>query len=73
MAAERIVNLKEDNVECSIDEHLIHIRLLDKDRKRRGKKYGGFPWEIRRKDLKHFPVIFDFDEKYKFFGLTILK
>jgi hypothetical protein len=73
MAAERIVNLKEDNVECSIDEYLVHIRLLDKDRKRKGKKYGGFPWEIKRKNLKHFPVIFDFDEKYRFLGLTIFK
>jgi hypothetical protein len=73
MAAERIVNLKEGNVECSIDEHLIHIRILDKGKKRRGVKYGGFPWEIKRKNLKHFPVIFDFDEKYRFLGLTILK
>jgi hypothetical protein len=73
MAAERIVNIKEDNVECHIDEHLIHIRLHDKDRRPGGKRYGGFPWEIRRKDLKHFPVIFDFDEKYRFLGLTILK
>ncbi len=73
MAAERIVNVKEDNVECDIDEHLIHIRLQDKERKPGGKRYGGFPWEIRRKDLKHFPVIFDFDEKYRFLGLTILK
>jgi len=73
MAAERIVNVKEDSVECHIDEHLIHIRLHDKNRRPGGKKYGGFPWEIKRKNLKHFPVIFDFDEKYRFLGLTILK
>jgi len=73
MAAERIVNLKEENVECSIDQHLIHIRVIGKDRKRAKKRYGGFPWEIKRKHLKHFPVIFDFDEKYRFLGLTILK
>ncbi len=73
MAAERIVNIKEDNVECHIDEHLIHIRLIDKDRRPKGKRYGGFPWEIRKKNLKNFPVIFDFDEKYNFLGLTILK
>jgi hypothetical protein len=73
MAAERIVNVKEDNVVCSIDQHLIHIRLRDKDREAGKKRYGGFPWEIKRKDLKYFPVIFDFDEKYKFLGLTILK
>jgi hypothetical protein len=73
MAAERIVNVKEDNIECHIDNHLIHIRLCDREKKSKGKKYGGFPWEIKRKNLKHFPVIFDFDEKYRFLGLTILK
>jgi hypothetical protein len=73
MAAERIVKIKEDKVECYIDDHLIHVRLHDKEKRRGRKKYGGFPWEIRRKNLKHFPVIFDFDEKYRFLGLTILK
>ncbi len=73
MAAERIVNLKENNIECHIDNHLVHIRLRDRDRKSRRKRYGGFSWEIKKKNLKHFPVIFDFDEKYKFLGLTILK
>lgn len=73
MAAERIVSVKEDNIECHIDNHLIHIRLRDRDRKSRGKRYGGFPWEIKKENLKQFPVIFDFDEKYRFLGLTILK
>jgi hypothetical protein len=73
IAAERIVKVREENVECDIDEYLIHVRLRDKERKRSRKRYGGFPWEIRRKDLKHFPVIFDFDERYRFLGLTILR
>jgi len=73
IASERIVKVREDNVVCSIDQHLICIRLGDKDRKPGKKRYGGFPWEIKRKDLKHFPVIFDFDEKYRFLGLTILR
>ena len=68
-----IFNVKEDNIECHIDNHLIHIRLRDRDRKSKGKRYGGFPWEIKKENLEHFPVIFDFDEKYKFLGLTILK
>lgn len=68
MAAERIVTLKESDIECHIDQHFIYIK------KHIGKKkYGGFPWEIKRKDLKNFPVIFDFDEKYQFLGLTILR
>ena len=73
MAAERIVSIKEDDVECHIDKNLVHVRLVDRERKLGKKRYGGFPWEIRRKHLKHFPVIFDFDERYRFLGLTILK
>jgi hypothetical protein len=73
MAAERIVKVREENVECDIDENLIHIKLHEKDRKAGRKRYGGFPWEMRKKDLKHFPVIFDFDERYRFLGLTILR
>ncbi len=73
MAAERIVNVKEDGIECHIDPHLIHVRLHDGDRKSGKKKYGGFPWEISKKDLKHFPVIFDFDENHRLLGLTILR
>jgi hypothetical protein len=73
IAAERTVKVKEGDIECHIDNHLIHIRLCDRDRKSKGKRYGGFPWEIKRRNLKHFPVIFDFDEKYKFLGLTIFK
>ncbi len=73
IAAERGVSLKEYDIECHIDQHLISIKM-NKGRKKFGKKkYGGFPWEIRKKDLKNFPVIFDFDEKYRFLGLTILK
>ena len=73
MAAERIVTVKEDNTECQIDQHLVHVRLNDANRKSGKKKYGGFPWEIAKKDLKRFPVIFDFDEKHRFLGLTILR
>ncbi len=31
------------------------------------------PWEIRENDLKHFPVIFQYDDEYNFLGLTILR
>ena len=73
MAAERIVTLKESGVECSIDEHLIHIKINKKGKKIGKEKYGGFPWEIKKKDLKNFPIIFDFDENYQFLGLSILR
>lgn len=73
MAAERIVSVREDNIECHIDQHLVHVRLNDADKKSGKKKYGGFPWELARKNLKHFPLIFHFDEKHRMLGLTILR
>jgi len=73
MADERIVRLKESGIECHIDQHLIYIKM-NRAKKKFGKKiYGGFPWEIKREKLKNFPLIFDFDEKYQFLGLTILR
>lgn len=73
VAAERTVKLKESGIECYIDEHLIHIKM-NKDRKKfKKEKYGGFPWEMKKRDLKNFPVIFEFDRKHRFLGLTILK
>jgi hypothetical protein len=35
--------------------------------------YGNFAFELRKKDLKHFPVLFEFDDNFKFSGLTILR
>ena len=73
IAAERMVSVKESGIECHIDQHLIYVKKNTTHKKLGKKKYGGFPWEIKRKNLKNFPVIFDFDEKYKFLGLTILR
>lgn len=71
IARDRIVTLKERGIECWIDQHLIAIKM---NKKKSGKIiYGGFPWEIKRKNLKNFPVIFDFDKKYQFLGLTIFQ
>lgn len=72
IAPERIVSLRERGIKCYIDGHLVSIELPSKGRKIGKEKYGGFAWEIKRKKLKNFPVIFDFDEKYKLLGLTIL-
>ncbi len=72
IAADRIVTLKERRIEYHIDQHLVSIKLSD-NLKRRGKEeYGGFPWEISKKKLRNFPVIFDFDENYQLLGLSIL-
>ena len=44
-------------------------------RKEKGSKpdYGNFAFELKKKDLKHFPVLFKFDDNFKFSGLTILR
>ena len=73
IAAERLVKLKENGVECHIDRHLIYVKMNKTGRKLGKEKYGGFPWEIKKKDLKNFPVIFEFDENYQFLGLEILR
>lgn len=73
IAADRIVELKEDGIECHMDQHLVKIKMNKTKEKKGEMKYGGFPWEIKREKLKKFPVIFDFDENYRFLGLTILR
>lgn len=72
IAAERNVELKERGIKCYIDGYLVNIELNSKGRKIGKEKYGGFPWEIKRKKLRNFPVIFDYDENYRLIGLTIL-
>ncbi len=73
MSAERIVQLKESWIECSIDQHTINIRIGPSKEKGSKPDYGNFAFELRKKDLKHFPVLFKFDDNFKFSGLTILR
>ncbi len=70
IAAQRGVTLAERGVEYSVDDHLIKVELKKREK---GQKppYGHFPWELRKKELHHFPVIFEFDDKLNFYGLTI--
>jgi len=72
VAAERSVKLTESGIKCSVDRHVIDLKM---EKRPKGKKppYGGFPWELTREKLKHFPVIFSFDDNYKFLGLTIIR
>ena len=70
IAAERIVELKESGVVCSVDQYLINVKF---DKNKGKKKYGGFTWELKKEQLKHFPVIFEFDDDYNFLGLRILR
>ncbi len=70
ISADRIATLKEREIECWIDQRLIMVRM--KSDRKRGAIFCGFPWEISRKHLKNFPVMLEFDRRYKFLGLTIL-
>ena len=67
------VELKESGIKCSIGQYTIDIQI-GPDKKKRGKpNYGNFVFELRKKDLKHFPVILNFDDDFNFSGLTILR
>ncbi len=72
IAADRTVALMEDGITCSVDPYVINVRAEPQSRNRRP-RYGGFPWELSKEKLRHFPVIFRFGDRYKFLGLTILR
>ena len=73
IAADRIVKLREGQVECWLDTHLVHVRWKPKPGARRRPSYGAFPWELPRAKLKNFPVIFEYDARGRFLGLEILR
>ena len=74
VAATRMVTLKEDGIKCSVDQHVIDLKMAQWPRAKGHKPpYGGFPWELSKEKLKRFPVIFHFDGNYKFLGLTIIR
>jgi hypothetical protein len=75
IAAERSVTLREDGVECSVSGYRIDLDL-DPGRRRKGRKprkppYSAFAYELRKKDLKRFPVLFRYDDRGRFLGVTI--
>ena len=71
-AAERMVRLDENGVECRRDGHLISIKLC-KHKRGEMPPYSHFVWELPRKFLEHFPVALEFDQRRRFTGLTIFK
>ena len=71
-AAERMVRLNEEGVECRLDGHLITIELR-KHKRGAMPPYSHFIWELPRKFLKNFPVMLEFDNRRQFTGLTIFK
>jgi hypothetical protein len=73
IAAERNVTLNERGVEYTIGKHRIDLDIEKPKKKGSKPPYGNFAFELRKKDLKHFPVIFKFDDDFKFLGLTIIR
>jgi hypothetical protein len=74
VAAERSVTPAESGIKCRVDNHVVDVKLEDRSMAKTKKpRYGGFPSELSKKALKQFPVIFRFDEDYKFLGLTIIR
>jgi hypothetical protein len=73
LAAERAVELRENGVKCSVSPQKVHIQIApDKDKENKTDS-SSFIFELRKKDLKQFPVILHFDDNNKLSGLTILK
>jgi len=73
IAAERNVTLKERGVEYTIGKTRIDLDVEKPKKKGSKPPYGNFAFELRKKDLKHFPVIFKFDDDLTFLGLTIFR
>lgn len=73
IAADRIIRLREGQVECWLDTHLVHVRWEPESRAKRGLDYSAFVWELPKAKLKNFPVLLDYDRKGRFTGLLILK
>jgi hypothetical protein len=71
-AAERMVRLNENGVECRLDGHLITIKLR-KHKRGEMPPYSHFVRELPRKFLENFPVALEFDKRRRFTGLTIFK
>jgi hypothetical protein len=73
ISGERNVTLKERGVECTIGKHRIDLDVEKPKKKGSKPPYGNFAFELRKRDLRHFPVIFKFDDDFKFLGLTIMR
>lgn len=72
IAADRIVRVDEDGIECWLDTHLVEIKV----RKRTGSEpppYHAFVSELPKRALTRFPLLVAYDRKGKLVGVTIFK
>jgi hypothetical protein len=73
VAADRIVHLREGDVECWVDSNLVHVRWKKAFHKGKELPYGAFPSELPKRILKHFPVLLEYDKNHNLVGVNILK
>jgi len=72
IAADRIVRLQEDEIECWIDTHLTKLTL----RKRKHGEcppYGAFLSELPKRVLKRFPILVEYDARGTLVAVTIFR
>src|ERR1035437_3788811 len=72
IAADRLLRLEEGGVEVRFDTHLVTVQLR-KHKRGEMPPYSHFVWELPRKQLKHFPVMLQFDKRRRFTGLVVFK
>jgi hypothetical protein len=72
IAADRIVRLHEDGIECWLDTSLIEVKLRKRTRKA-PPAYQAFVSELPKRVLKRFPLLVGYNRKGEFVGVTIFK
>ena len=72
VAAERIVRVEEDGVECSLSVHQVRLRLK-KHKMGERPPYGAFVAELPKRALKKFPLLVEFEQRGELVGVNIFR
>ncbi|MBI3785449.1 MAG: hypothetical protein HY270_18820 [Deltaproteobacteria bacterium] len=72
IAADRIVRVDEDGIECWLDTHLVEINVR-KSARSEPPPYHAFVSELPKQALKRFPLLVAYDRMGKLVGVTIFK
>lgn len=72
IAADRIVRMHEDGIECWLDTHLAEIRLRKRLRSE-PPAYHAFAFELPKRALKRFPLLVAYDAGGRLVGVTMFR
>ncbi|MBI4515304.1 MAG: hypothetical protein HY699_05755 [Deltaproteobacteria bacterium] len=72
IAADRIVRVNEDGIECWLDTHLAEIKIRKRERADLP-PYHAFVFELPKRALKRFPLLVAYDAHGKLVGVTIFR